>query len=126
MSGIGQDNIVKKEVDKNKAGEIIRQLGYIQEKAQKNNQYEIIFADGDQFYVISPFKKIGIPVEKIVGQQMKKQTPGNRGDIGPGIGAVAVLHASGKDGECKGQKNAEAFHCEQSVVLNKPLFLTVV
>ena len=43
---------------------------------------------------------------------MKEQNPGNRCDIGPGIGAVAVLYTSGKDGESKGEKNSKAFYCK--------------
>ena len=126
MAGVGQQNVVKEKVDEDQTGEVFGQLRHIQEEAQEENQHEIVFAHGDQLHIVAPPENVRVPVEQIIGQQMKEENAGHRRDIGLGIGPVAVLHAAGQKGQRKGQKDAEAFHCQQGIILDKTLFLTDV
>ena len=57
---------------------------------------------------------------------MKEQNAGHCHDISFRIGPVAVVDAAGDHSQRKGQDDAEAFHCQQGIILNKPLFLTDV
>lgn len=126
MPHIGEQNIVDKEIYEYKSGKILGQLGYVKKEAEDKDQYNIVFTDCDKFYIISAFEYIGVPVKKIVGQQMEKQDTGNNCGVGSGKGQVALLYAAGKNGQRKGENDTEAFYCQQGIILNKSLFLTKV
>ena len=95
-----------------------------QKEAQDQDQHHVVFEYGDELDIIAPLENIDIPVKQVVGQQMEEQDVGDGHHVASGEGAPADLHSTGKNCQSKGQYDAEAFHCHQCIILNKPLFLT--
>lgn len=109
---VGEHNIVDEKIDEDKPGKVLGHLGYIQEKAEKEDQDKIVFAHGDQLYVVAAPENICVPVKKIIGQQVEKQDESDCRNVGFGVGPVAVLHSPGQKRQGKGQNNAETFYCQ--------------
>ena len=124
MSDISQDDVIKEEKYKYQARKIVRYLGDEQKEAQDQDQHHVVFEYGDELDIIAPLENIDIPVKQVVGQQMEEQDVGDGHHVASGEGAPADLHSTGKNCQSKGQYDAEAFHCHQCIILNKPLFLT--
>ena len=57
---------------------------------------------------------------------MEEKDAGHCCDVGIGIRVVTLFHAPGQKSQSEGQDDAEAFYCQQGIILDKALFLADV
>ncbi len=126
MSKVSEYYIIEEKIHKYQTGEVNSHFAHIEKKAQKDNQDQIVFKDGHQFNVISPFENIDIPVKEIVGEKVEKQDAGYGCNVSFGKCQVACLNTPCKDSQKKGRNDTKAFQCKNGIVFNQSLFLADV
>lgn len=123
MSKVSEYYIIEEKIHEYQAGEVDGHFAYIEKKAQKDNQDQVILKDGHQLDVVPTLENIDIPIEQVVREKVKKQDTGNGCYISFGESKVADLDSAGKYAEKKGQNDTKAFQAKDGIIFNQSLFL---